>query len=98
MVSFEDRPITRKWVICDNCGYSEVHITSQGWWGVICDVCGKEGCLECMEHETFWVGNREYHHHKACKLTKKIQKLKDQYNRDIGLSCALVSREPDHIC
>ncbi len=100
MVTYEDKPVTRRWIICDNCGHSEVAIDTSGWWGIKCDVCGKEGCDKCLDHSTFWAGKREYHHHKTCKLTNELEALKYKYKMGISAACAtaLLNSEPDHIC
>jgi len=95
MVTYEERPVTQRWGICDNCGHSAIASEYEAWWGVKCDVCGKEGCDKCLNHGTFWVGEREYHRHTTCKWTKKQEKLKEKY-RLSNICCE--KWEPDHIC
>lgn len=100
MVTFEDRPVTQTWIICDNCGHSVLAVDALAWWGSKCAVCGKEGCPKCMDHNSFWADHKEYYHHKACKLTKALQKLKYKYESGIRATCAsaIANWEPDHIC
>ena len=99
MVTYEDRPVTRTWVTCENCGHSEVLQTS-GYWGVLCDVCDKEGCKKCLSHNTFFEGYREYHRHNECKWTGKLLKLQKRYENEIATMCgrAIAESRPDHIC
>jgi hypothetical protein len=100
MVTYEDRPITERWAICENCGHSAIAGKYEAWWGKKCAVCGKEGCDECLDHNTFWADHKQIFHHKACKLTKELEALRYKYKMGITATCmsAIANYEPDHIC
>lgn len=75
--SYEDKPITEKWISCNNCNRTiKLKYCRESDFGIECAVCGKEGCSECIsQDDMFYVVNKGYYRHNTCQWTEELIKL-----------------------